>query len=153
MNCRFLDRDGRSHPMVMGCYGIGVGRTMAAVIEQCHDKYGPVWPMSIAPYHVHIVAINPGKAGVGEAAEELYRELWSAGCEVLLDDRGEKAGTAFNDADLIGCPVRLVLSPRTVGAGEVELKLRDGSRHEQIPREHIVEEVKTLILAGLEALA
>ena len=147
MNCRFLDKDGKSRPMIMGCYGIGVGRSMAAVLEQAHDNNGPIWPMSIAPYQVHIVALNPTRAGVAEQAERLYDELRDAGCEVLLDDRGEKAGAAFKDADLIGCPIRLVLSPKTVDAATVELKMRDGSRHEQIPRERIVETVREIISA------
>ncbi len=149
MNCRFLDKNGVSRPMIMGCYGIGVGRSMAAVLEQAHDDNGPVWPMSIAPFHVHLVALNPGKNGVGEAAGELYGELRRAGCEVLWDDRGEKAGVAFKDADLIGCPIRLVISPRTLAGGTVELKLRDGSRQDLLPREAAVAEVRRIIEAEM----
>ncbi len=127
MRCEYLDRDGRSHPMVMGCYGIGVGRSMAAVMEQSCDECGPIWPMSIAPYQAHICAINPQCADVGDAAERLYAELSDAGVEVVYDDRGEKAGFMFSDADLLGVPLRLVVSPKTLSDGKVEL-LRRGSR-------------------------
>ncbi len=127
MHCDYLDRDGKSRPMVMGCYGIGVGRAMAAVIEQSCDEYGPVWPMSIAPYQVELCALNPEKDGVGEACEKLYAELQAAGIEVLYDDRGEKAGSMFSDADLLGIPLRLVVSPRTLADGQAEFKVR-GSR-------------------------
>ena len=124
MNCNYLDRDGKSHPMVMGCYGIGVGRAMASVIEYSHDDYGPIWPMSIAPYQVEICAVDPQKSGVGEAAETLAAELESRGVEVLYDDRGEKAGSMFSDADLLGIPLRLVISPKTLADGEVEFRTR-----------------------------
>lgn len=127
MHCDYLDRDGKSHPMVMGCYGIGVGRAMAAVIEQSCDEYGPIWPMSIAPWQVELCAINPEKEGVGEACERLYAELQAAGIEVLYDDRGEKAGSMFSDADLLGIPLRLVVSPKTLADNAVEFKVR-GSR-------------------------
>ncbi len=139
MNCTFLDQNGKARTMVMGCYGIGVGRTMAAVVEQCHDKYGPVWPKSIAPYQVHICALNPKKAGVSETAESLYAELQGKGVEVIYDDRGEKAGFMFNDADLIGVPLRLIVSPKTVAENCVEFKTRDGSRRELVSRDTVVE--------------
>ncbi len=126
MNCSFLDQNGKSHPMVMGCYGIGVGRAMAAVMEQSNDEYGPVWPMSIAPYQLQVCAILPGKDGVGEKAEALYAALLREGIEVLYDDRGEKAGFMFSDADLLGVPLRVVISPKTLQDGEVEFKRRDG---------------------------
>ena len=124
MNCRFLDKNGKAYPMIMGCYGIGVGRTMAAVVEQSHDKWGPVWPISISPYHVQICSLNPKKEGVFEAAEKLYGELLAHGIEVLYDDRGEKAGFMFNDADLTGIPYRVVVSPKSIGEGKVEFKVR-----------------------------
>ncbi len=126
MACNFLDVNGKSHPMIMGCYGIGVGRSAAAVIEQCHDEYGPIWPMSIAPYQVQICPIQPAKDGVGETARKLYDELTAAGIEVLLDDRGEKPGFMFSDADLLGIPLRVVISPRTLAEQEVEFKHRSG---------------------------
>ena len=134
MHCDYLDRDGKSHPMVMGCYGIGVGRAMAAVIEQSCDEYGPIWPMSIAPWQVELCAINPEKEGVGEACERLYAELQAAGIEVLYDDRGEKAGSMFSDADLLGIPLRLVVSPRTLAEKQAEFKVR-GSRDARVEAE------------------
>jgi prolyl-tRNA synthetase len=124
MNCCFLDQNGKSHPMIMGCYGIGIGRSMAAVCEQSFDNWGPIWPVSIAPYQVHICSLNPKKDGVGEAADKLYEEIQAEGLEVLYDDRGEKAGFMFNDADLIGIPFRLIVSPKTLPEGKVEFKRR-----------------------------
>jgi prolyl-tRNA synthetase len=132
MNCCYLDKNGKSQPMVMGCYGIGVDRTMASVIEQSHDEYGPIWPMSIAPYHVHICAINIKNDDVCEASGKLYRELLDTKVEVLFDDRGEKAGFMFNDADLIGIPIRVIISPKTLKEGNMaELKQR-GSRDAEL---------------------
>ncbi len=124
MHCDYLDRDGKAHPMVMGCYGIGVGRAMASVIEQSNDEYGPIWPLSIAPWQVEICAVNPAKDNVGEVCEKLYSDLKMAGIEVLYDDRGEKAGSMFSDADLLGIPFRIVVSPKTLAEGRVEFKLR-----------------------------
>lgn len=133
MMCNYLDKDGKSHPMIMGCYGIGVGRTMASVVEDSHDDYGPVWPMSITPYQVHLCALNPDKGGVGEAAEKLYGELRALGVEVLFDDRGEKAGFMFSDADLIGIPFRAIVSPKSLEQGKVEFKLRTSRDAELFP--------------------
>jgi len=127
MACNYLDKDGKSHPMIMGCYGIGVGRTMASVIEDSHDDYGPIWPLSIAPYQVQVCALNLDKPGVRETAEKLYADLQAKGVEVLFDDRGEKAGFMFSDADLIGIPFRAVISPKSLEQGSVEFKIR-GSR-------------------------
>ncbi len=130
MNCNYLDRDGKSRPMVMGCYGIGVGRAMASVIEYSNDNYGPIWPMSIAPYQVQVCALDLNKPGVAEAAEKLVSDLEAAGIEVLYDDRGEKAGFVFSDADLIGIPLRIVVSPKTLAESQVEFKRR-GERDAQ----------------------
>ncbi len=124
MNCCYLDENGKSRPMVMGCYGIGVGRAMAAVIEQSNDQYGPVWPMSIAPYQVEIVSLTPERDDCGAVSEKLYNDLLGRGVEVLWDDRGEKAGFMFSDADLMGIPLRIVVSPKTLADGEVEFKVR-----------------------------
>ncbi|MCK5803080.1 MAG: proline--tRNA ligase [Lentisphaeria bacterium] len=132
MHCTFLNSNGKAVPMIMGCYGIGVGRTVAAVLEQSHDDYGPIWPMSIAPYQVHICALNIKKGDVREVSEKLYAELIERGVEVLFDDRGEKAGFMFNDADLIGIPLRLIVSPKTLEEGKVEFKRRDSRDRELI---------------------
>ena len=125
MGCNYLDQNGKSAPMVMGCYGIGVGRAMASVVEYSHDDYGPVWPMSIAPWQVQVCALNPNKPGVAETAEAIAAELEKLGVEVLYDDRGEKAGFMFSDADLLGIPLRVVVSPKTLEAGQVEFKRRN----------------------------
>ena len=150
MHCDYLDRDGKSHPMVMGCYGIGVGRAMAAVIEQSCDEYGPIWPMSIAPWQVELCAINPEKEGVGEACERLYSELQAAGIEVLYDDRGEKAGSMFSDADLLSIPLRLVVSPRTLAEKQAEFKVRGSRDAERIALDAVVSHVAARIEAEME---
>ncbi|MCP4750369.1 MAG: proline--tRNA ligase [Proteobacteria bacterium] len=145
MNCSYLDPQGKSNPMFMGCYGIGVERAVASVVEQNHDKYGPIWPFAIAPFEVHICALNMAKDGVGELAEKVYRELKQAGIDVLFDDRNEKAGVAFNDADLIGAPFRLVVSPKNKAAGKIEFKTRDGSRKEMLDMEEAVSKIRDLL--------
>jgi len=124
MKCEFLDANGKKHPMIMGCYGIGIGRTMAAVIEQNYDQYGPIWPISISPFDVHVCALNMNQDNISSKAEEIYNSLVSAGIDVLYDDRGEKAGFMFNDADLIGIPFRIIVSPKTVAENKVEFKRR-----------------------------
>ena len=133
MNCNYLDKDGKSQPMIMGCYGIGIGRTMASVVEDSHDDYGPIWPISIAPYHVEICALTPDKGSVRDAAEQLYQKLQTESVEVLYDDRGEKAGSMFSDADLLGIPFRAVLSPKTLEKGCIEFKRRSSRDAELIP--------------------
>ncbi len=145
MGGAFLDEHGKSRPYVMGCYGIGVGRAMASVIEQAHDDRGPIWPMSIAPFEVHLVALNYNKAPVRELADQIYEELRAAGVDVLLDDRNKGAGFAFADADLLGVPFRAVVSSRAVSAGEAELKRRDGSLDERVPLEGVVARVTALV--------
>ena len=150
MHCTYLDRDGKSHPMVMGCYGIGVGRTLAAVIEDSHDDYGPVWPMSIAPWQVHVCALTPDKNGVGEAAEKLTAELEALGVEVLFDDRGEKAGSMFSDADLLGIPFRVIVSPKSLASGNAEFRLRSSRDTEMIPLASAAAEIARRVKAELE---
>lgn len=145
MGCAYLDKNGKTHPMIMGCYGIGVGRSMASVIEHSHDDYGPIWPISIAPFQVYICALNIKEEAVKNASEKLYADLQAEGIEVLFDDRGEKAGFAFNDADLIGVPFRVIISPKTLESGSIELGIR-GIRDKQIlPVEGIVEHLQKLI--------
>lgn len=123
----FLDRDGQEKPLVMGSYGIGVGRLLACVAEEHHDDKGLSWPVSITPYHVHLVAL-PGKGSptAQEIADQLYTALWAAGIETLYDDREESAGVKFNDADLIGLPLRVTVSERSLKRGGVEVKRRAG---------------------------
>ncbi|EJP32377.1 proline--tRNA ligase [Selenomonas sp. FOBRC9] len=124
MQANFLDVDGKLKPLQMGCYGIGVGRTMAAAIEQNHDEHGIIWPRAIAPYEVVVVAVNAKVEEQLAYAEEIYEELRAAGLDVLLDDRRERAGVKFNDCDLIGYPVRIAIGPKTIENGSIEVKLR-----------------------------
>ncbi len=121
MGALFQDKDGERKPVIMGSYGIGVGRLMASVVEEHNDKYGIIWPISIAPYQVHIVALKGGY----EAAEQLYAKLQAEEIEVLYDDRDESPGVKFNDADLIGVPLRITVGGRSLKKGGVELKRRD----------------------------
>ena len=150
MGGNFLDENGKSRPYVMGCYGIGVGRAMASVIEQAHDEHGPVWPISIAPFEVHLVALNVNKEPVREAAEALYDQLRDAGMEVLFDDRNKGAGFAFADADLVGAPFRVVVSTRTVKEGLAELKRRDKSLDDKVLLDAVAARVLQLVAAERE---
>jgi prolyl-tRNA synthetase len=127
MNALYLDETGKQQPCVMGCYGIGVTRTLQAVIEQCNDKDGVIWPMSVAPYEVLItpLGVAPGSATM-QLAEKLYTGLAALGIEVLLDDRDERPGVKFKDADLIGIPVRVGVGEKSLAKGEVEIKQRGG---------------------------
>ncbi|MBW2061148.1 MAG: proline--tRNA ligase [Deltaproteobacteria bacterium] len=127
MNATFLDPQGRSALIVMGCYGIGIGRTVAAAIEQNHDEHGIIWPMPLAPYEAIILPLQIQDEEVRQAAEDLYQALQDLGVETLLDDRNERAGVKFNDADLVGIPLRLAVSRRTLARKEVEFKQRAGS--------------------------
>ncbi len=128
LNAYFLDADGKSKPCVMGCYGIGVTRTLQAVIEQCNDKDGIVWPLAVAPYAVCITPLAVAKdSAVMQLAEKIYAELTAAGVEVILDDRDERPGVKFKDADLVGFPLRVGIGEKSLAKGEVELKPRGGT--------------------------
>ena len=144
MDCYFLDEDGTRKPVIMGSYGIGVGRLLASVAEEHHDEAGLVWPASIAPYTVHLVALKGGQ----EAADSIHDELEAAGIDVLYDDRGESAGVTFNDADLLGFPIRLTVSKRSLEAGGVETKLRHETERGSVARGDVVQ----WVLAAREAL-
>src|SRR5215204_4601282 len=145
LGASFLDADGKRKPVVMGSYGIGLGRLLACIAEEHHDENGLVWPISVAPYHVHIVA-----AETGEMADGLYERLVSAGVEVLYDDRRESLGAKFKDTDLIGAPIRLTLTPRSLQRGGVEIKARRGSEGFVVPIEKTVAAVRGEI-SDLEA--
>lgn len=146
LGAEYLDEEGQSHPILMGSYGIGSGRVTATVVEQHYDERGICWPISIAPYHVSLLWI--GAAGDSEpqaVADGLYDELRSAGVEVLYDDRNERAGVKFNDSDLIGNPIRVSVSPRTLEKGTAEIKLRSASESEFVPLDHVTARVKELM--------
>lgn len=127
MGMQYLDRNGTAQYPLMGCYGIGIGRLAASVCEACHDEHGPIWPMSIAPWQVHLIAIRSDIAVVKEYADTLYDELQTAGIETLYDDRIVSAGIQFSDADLLGVPVRVIVSPRNLEKGCCEIAARDKS--------------------------
>ena len=144
MGALFQDQDGERKPVIMGSYGIGVGRLMASVVEEYNDKFGIIWPISIAPYQVHIVALRGGF----DVAEQLYQDLWDAGVEVLYDDRTEPSpGEKFNDADLIGMPLRITVGGRSLKKGGVELKRRSEKELALVPLDEIVVRVQDEIRA------
>jgi len=132
MGVTYLDADGREKPMIMGCYGIGVGRTAAAAIEQNNDEGGIIWPMPIAPYQVIITSLNPKDEEVSRASESLYEELLDSGLEVLLDDRDERPGVKFKDADLIGIPLRVTVGARGLKEGKLEIKERSEKENQSV---------------------
>ena len=134
-----LDEDGGARPVVTASYGIGLGRLMACVIEAHHDDDGIVWPVAVAPFHVCVVALGgKGSAGVFEAAERVARDLEAAGVEVLVDDRDERAGVKFNDADLIGIPIRITVGSRGLERGQVEVKRRNLAQKVDVAPEDVV---------------
>ena len=143
LGAQYLDRAGQLRPMLMGCYGIGVGRLLAAAIEQNHDDKGIMFPTPIAPYQVHLVGLNLSDPDVASAADALYQTLWDAGLETLFDDRvDESAGVKLNDADLLGLPVRLLVSPRNLRSGMVELKGRAESEATMVPANGVVQQTR-----------
>jgi prolyl-tRNA synthetase len=141
LNCVYLDENGKEQPMVMGCYGIGVNRTMAAIIEQNYDENGIIWPMPVAPYHVIIVPVNPTEEVQMKIAGDMYAKLQLAGVQVILDDRNERPGVKFKDADLIGIPVRITVGKKA-GDGIVEYKLRKSKEVREITVDEAVVEVE-----------
>ncbi|HIS32909.1 MAG TPA: proline--tRNA ligase [Candidatus Limivivens intestinipullorum] len=145
MNMTYVDEKGESHYPVMGCYGIGVGRLAAAVCEASHDEYGPIWPLSIAPWQVHLCAVRPDNEEVKACADKLYEELERRGVEVIYDDRRVSAGVMFADADLLGVPVRLIVSPRNLKKNAVEMVTRDKSYSAEIPVETAADETEKLL--------
>lgn len=142
MGATYLDKNGKSQPIVMGCYGIGVERTAAAVIEQHHDENGIIWPLSIAPYHVVVVPVNMKKEEQVDAAEKIYNELKDMGVEVLLDDRDERVGFKFKDSELIGIPMRITVG-KDITDGKVEFKLRAESDKEVINLDEIKSKIES----------
>ncbi|HFC13028.1 MAG TPA: proline--tRNA ligase, partial [Anaerolineae bacterium] len=141
MGATFSTADGKRAPVVMGSYGIGVGRLLACVAEEHNDDWGIIWPISIAPYHVHIVTARGGE----EVAEQLYAQLQAAGVEVLLDDRKARPGVKFKDADLIGVPIRLTVGKRSLDQGGVEFKLRTEKDRDLIAVEAVLPTVQAKI--------
>ncbi|KAF0109927.1 MAG: prolyl-tRNA synthetase [Chloroflexi bacterium] len=148
LGCTFTDENGENHAVIMGSYGIGVGRLLACVAEEHHDEKGLIWPQSISPYPVHIVVL-PGKLmDVAPTVEQLEKQLTALGLEPLVDDRTESAGVKFNDADLIGIPLRVTVSERAFKNGGVELKLRSGGEAWIVPVEKALEEIQHIVSAN-----
>lgn len=141
MEATFLDEDGKEHPVVMGSYGIGTGRLLASIAEEYRDEEGLMWPITVAPYELHLVALRGGE----ERAEELYEALVSAGREVLYDDRDESPGVKFADADLIGIPIRVTVSERSLEAGGAEIKRRDQDEEEIVPLDEASSRLQSII--------
>ena len=150
MDVTYQDETGKLQPVIMGSYGIGVGRLLSCVVEQHHDDHGIVWPVSIAPFQVHIVLLHDRKGTEAqEAAEKLYSDIQAAGIEVLFDDRKESPGVKFNDADLVGIPLRVTVGRRALDNGGVEFKLRGEKDSEIVPLDKVVDKLQGVI-AGLQ---
>jgi prolyl-tRNA synthetase len=147
LGATYLDADGKRQPIEMGTYGIGVTRTMAAAVEQNHDERGMVWPVSIAPFEVVVVPAKWEDQATRDAAEKVYAELLERRVEAVLDDRDERAGVKFNDADLIGIPFRVTVGPRGLAEGKLELTRRNGGEQELIEVERAAERVAELVAA------
>lgn len=145
LGCNFLDQNGKSHPMVMGCYGIGVTRTVAASIEQNHDEDGIIWPINIAPYEAVIVPFNTKDEEVMKVAKELYEALNTSRDEIVLDDRKGRAGPKFKDADLIGYPVRVTIGKKLKENGTVEIKIRRTGEVIEVPFTEAAEKVNSVL--------
>lgn len=145
MGMQYLDQDGTPQYPLMGCYGIGVGRLAASVCEAHHDDFGPIWPMSIAPWQVHLCCVRADDADVKQVADTLYQDLQNKGIEVIYDDRNVTAGVMFSDADLLGVPVRVVVSPRNHKAGCVEIVTRDKSLSEKAEENNAAVRIHQLV--------
>jgi len=148
MGATFQDKDGKEKPVIMGSYGIGSGRLLASIAEEHNDEYGLIWPITVAPYQVHIVMLSgKGSDEVEKVANQLYDELQAAGVEVLFDDRDESPGVKFNDADLIGVPLRLTIGSRGLKKESVEMKRRDQDERQLVPLDACIDQVKAEIAA------
>lgn len=149
LGANFLDENGVEKSCVMGCYGVGVSRTIAASIEQNHDDFGIIWPMPIAPYQCIIVPASTKDTLVVETADKLYHELKGLGVEVVLDDRDERAGVKFKDADLVGYPIRVTLGSKTLANGQVELRERKSGETHLVKVEDLTQKVKAIVEKAL----
>ncbi|MCX5686689.1 MAG: His/Gly/Thr/Pro-type tRNA ligase C-terminal domain-containing protein, partial [Candidatus Omnitrophica bacterium] len=145
LSAKFLDKDGKENTAIMGCYGIGVNRIMATAIEISNDKDGIIWPLSIAPYQIIILALNIENKKVKELADEAYKKLSKHGYDVLYDDRNESAGVKFKDADLIGIPVKVIIGEKNAKKDMVEVKDRKTGKVEQVPSKDLESYLKAII--------
>ena len=145
----FVDPNGESHPIVMGSYGIGIGRLLATIIEYSHDEKGIIWPFTVAPYHIHLCPLHLENEQVSAISEKIYSDLEARDLEVLFDDRDESPGVKFNDADLLGVPLRVTISPRTLEVNSAEIKKRPEKKAQLVPLKRITEKLKELIDEGV----
>jgi prolyl-tRNA synthetase len=146
MKAKVLNEQGKATPLQMGCYGIGVSRSIAAAIEQHHDDRGIVWPVSIAPFQVALVPMNYHKSHrVGETADKLYEQMLEAGIEVLFDDRRERPGILFADMDLIGIPFRIVIGERGIDSGTIEFKARTEQDNQEVQLDNVITLLQTIL--------
>ncbi|MGI6706514.1 MAG: proline--tRNA ligase [Clostridia bacterium] len=145
MGMKYLDKDGNTRYPIMGCYGIGVGRLAASVCEAHHDEYGPIWPISIAPWEIHLCCVRPDNAEVKEFADSLYEQLQRMNLEVIYDDRSVSAGVMFSDADLLGVPVRVIVSPRNMKEQCIEITTRDKKISMKVPLDQAIEKIVNLV--------
>ena len=145
MGATFRNQNGQSCPFVMGCYGIGISRTMAAAVEQNSDENGIIWPIPIAPYHVIVVPVNSNNEEQRQTANSIYKILGQEGLEVILDDRDERAGVKFKDADLIGIPIRITIGPKALQENKVEMKKRWEKEVELVEIDKVRERVLEII--------
>jgi len=143
MNAKFLDKDGTEKPMVMGCYGIGIGRTACAAIEQGHDDKGIIFPISLAPFEAVVLPVNIGESTQVSSAERIYRELMELKIDAIIDDRDERIGVKLNDADLIGVPIKVIVGKK-VKDGSVEIKTRDGKINIDVSIEECAKKVNEI---------
>jgi prolyl-tRNA synthetase len=156
MGMTYLDENGKQQIPIMGCYGIGVGRLLSSICEIHHDKWGPKWPMSVAPWQVHINALKLQSEGVEETAEKLYADLTAAGIDVIYDNRNGRPGVQFAEADLLGVPIRLIVSERNLAEGQIEWKRRDTDEKGTMALDEVLPTVKQWIadaIAGIEKVA
>jgi prolyl-tRNA synthetase len=150
MKMQYLDNKGELHYPIMGCYGIGVGRLAASVCEAHHDEYGPIWPISIAPWQVHLCCLRVDDVETKQYADDLYEELQKEKIEVIYDDRDVRAGVMFSDADLLGIPIRVIVSPRNLEGNCVELVTRDKTVNQKVEKEKIIATIKEMISSMLK---
>ena len=145
MKAVFLDQNGKENTMIMGCYGVGVGRTVAAAIEQNNDERGIVWPRNLAPFQVIIIPVNYSKDDLKDVCDTLYNRLQEAGIETLLDDRSDRLGVKLKDADLMGIPLQIIIGPKNLSAGQVEIKVRKTNESNLHPYPQIIEDIPNIL--------
>ncbi len=145
LNATFLNDQGKENLMVMGCYGVGVGRTAAAAIEQNHDDKGIVWPLPIAPFQVVVMPVNYSTDSVREASDHIYKTLWDQGIDALLDDRSDRLGVKFKDAELIGIPLQIIVGPKNLDSGQVEVKIRKTGESRLVPYPDFSGEIRNIL--------